>query len=131
MLLDQDGLECDPLDRLTGGTPLHSAVEGANAHGVVPVRAARASTAVTGEVEVAGESNPGNAVVEILVDAGCDPRIRNKGKMKAVDLVDPRNEALRGFLRRAEVMMVEMEAGGDVVQDGEEGGSGPESDNEV
>lgn len=122
---------------MTGGTPLHSAVEYANASGVGAVRTG-AGTGIAGTQQGqmngdAGAQNPGNAIVEILVDAGCDPRIRNKGRMKAGDLVDPRNEALRAFLRKAEVM-AEMEAeavrGGDVVQE-EEGGSGPESDNEI
>lgn len=86
-----------------------------------------------GQGEVEGEGNPGNAIVEILVDAGCDPRIRNKGKMKPGEVVDPRNEALRSFLRRAEVLAVEMEAGGGEIEgEGyEEGGEGPESDNEI
>jgi len=125
---------------MTGGTPLHSAVEYANTFGSAPVRTGNTGTAIAGATQTqqqqgdGGESNPGNAIVEILVDAGCDPRIRNKGRMKAADLVDPRNEALRAFLRKAEVMAeMEQEAvrgGGDVV-DGEEGGSGPESDNEI
>jgi len=118
---------------MNGGTPLHSAVEYANTFASAPVRTA-GGTAIAGAqqhntAEAEGQQNPGNAIVEILVDAGCDPRIRNKGKMKAVDLVDPRNEALRAFLRKAEIM-VEMEADmGDVAED--EGGSGPESDNEI
>lgn len=123
---------------MNGGTPLHSAVEYANTFGSAPSRPG-SGTAIAGMNGGGGggegeEQNPGNAIVEILVDAGCDPRIRNKGKMKAVDLVDPRNEALRSFLRKAEVM-AEMEAqavrdAGDVA-DEDEGGSGPESGNEL
>lgn len=75
------------------------------------------------------EANEGHPIVEILVDAGCDPRIRNKAKMKAVELVEPRNEALRDFLRRAEFAL--MEGGDDVVAaddfDEEHGAGGVDS----
>ena len=54
-LLDQEGLEVDPIDRLENDTPLHKAVRYAN------------------------EQDPSNwaagaAVVELLLDAGADPR---------------------------------------------------------
>lgn len=69
----------------------------------------------------------GHAVVEILLDAGCDPRIRNKAKLKPGELVDPRNGELRAILQRAEFAFL---AGDDVVrEDGDDGqGSGSESD---
>ena len=50
-LLDQDGLEVDPVDRLEGDTPLHKAVRYAN-----------------------NEWEAGKAIVELLLDAGADPR---------------------------------------------------------
>jgi len=121
ILLDQPGVEVDPLtpstatgySKTTGGgggdTPLHKAVEFVNTLGK-------------------GEWEEGRAVVEILVDAGCDPRVRNRGKMRAVDLVEGGNEGLREFLRRAEMVVVE---GGDVVKEEEgerEVGDGSESD---
>jgi len=77
-------------------------------------------------------------IVGILLDAGCDPRIRSRGGRKAVDLVDARNEALRGFLRRAEVLLVEgervvgdLERGEDGDGYGVDGGVGSGSDEEV
>ncbi|KAK4955397.1 hypothetical protein LTR66_013468, partial [Elasticomyces elasticus] len=60
----------------------------------------------------------GRPVVEILIDAGCDPRIRNKAKLRPIDLVDPRNTELRGTLQRAEFAMM---AGTDlVVEEGDD-----------
>jgi hypothetical protein len=69
----------------------------------------------------------GHPIVDILLDAGCDPRIRNKAKLKPVELADPRNTALRSMLQKGEYAMT---AGGDVVQDDDDGptGSGSDSD---
>lgn len=54
-MLDQEGLEVDPVDRMEGDTPLHSAVRWINAN--------------------AGAREPeASGVVELLVDAGADPR---------------------------------------------------------
>lgn len=55
MILDQEGVEIDGQDRREGDTPLHSAV--------------RFSNGCSQE-----EREHGRAVVDILVDAGCDPR---------------------------------------------------------
>ncbi len=55
-LLDQEGLEVDPLDRLEGDTPLHKAVRFVN--GLAK-----------------GEWEDGKAMVELLLDAGADPRL--------------------------------------------------------
>ena len=107
MLLDQEGLEIDEPDRMEQDTPLHKAVRFIN------------------------ELNPkewemGQQIVDILLDAGCDPRIRNKAKLKPIELVDPRNKELRLVLQKAEYGM---QVGDDVVQeDDDEGGSGTESD---
>jgi len=54
-ILDQEGVEIDGQDRREGDTPLHSAV--------------RFSNGLSTE-----ERDRGQAVVDILVDAGCDPR---------------------------------------------------------
>ena len=55
-LLDQEGLEVDPIDRLEADTPLHKAVRFVN-----------------------GLSKPeweaGGSLVELLLDAGADPRL--------------------------------------------------------
>lgn len=54
-LLDQEGLEVDPVDRLEGDIPLHKAVRFAN-----------------GLSE--GQWGAGVELVELLLDAGADPR---------------------------------------------------------
>lgn len=56
ILLDQEGLEIDELDRMEKDTPLHKAV--------------RYSNQLSPE-----EREAGHAVVDILIDAGCDPRL--------------------------------------------------------
>lgn len=109
ILLDQEGLEIDEQSRLEGDTPLHSAVRYANALEKV-------------------DWEHGQQIVDILIDAGCDPRIRNSAKLKPLELADPRNDDLRASLRKAEFAM---SAGDDVVQDDDDdgpGGSGSESD---
>jgi hypothetical protein len=69
----------------------------------------------------------GLPIADILLDAGCDPRIRNKAKLKPIELADPRNTELRKMLQKGEYAM---QAGADVVQDDEDGptGSGSDSD---
>ncbi|KAF2101259.1 ankyrin [Rhizodiscina lignyota] len=114
LLLDQEGLEVDPLDRMEGDTPLHKAVRWVNGLD-------------KGEKEELGEERV-RGVVEILVDAGCDPRIRNKAKLKPFDLVDPRNTELRSFLQKAEYSFLMSD---DVVQEDDDDGptgSGSDSD---
>ena len=56
-------------------------------------------------------------------------RIRNKAKLRPVDLADPRNTELRSMLQKAEFTTM---AGDDVIDEDEmsEGGSGPPSDSE-
>lgn len=107
ILLDQEGIEIELTDRIEGDLPLHKAVRYANS--------------------LAQSDWPaGTPIVEILLDAGCDPRVRNKAKLKPVELVDPRNTALREVLRKGEVAMM---MGGDVVEE-DDGptGSGSDSD---
>ncbi|GIZ39311.1 hypothetical protein CKM354_000269800 [Cercospora kikuchii] len=109
MILDQEGVEIDGQDRREGDTPLHSAV--------------RFSNGCSQE-----EWEHGRAVVDILVDAGCDPRIRNKAKLKPIDLVDPRNTELRTALQKAELTTV---ASSDLVdEDADDGHDGPGSDSD-
>ena len=55
MLLDQEGLEVDPVDRLERDTPLHKGVRYVNGLGKE-------------------EWESGGSVVELLLDAGADPR---------------------------------------------------------
>ena len=56
MLLDQEGLEVDPVDRLEKDIPLHKAVRFVNGLDK-------------------NEWEAGAAVVELLLDAGADPRL--------------------------------------------------------
>lgn len=56
LLLDQEGLEVDPLDRLDKETPLHKAVRFVNE---LPQR----------------DWDGGKVLVELLLDAGADPRL--------------------------------------------------------
>ncbi|EDU39512.1 ankyrin repeat domain containing protein [Pyrenophora tritici-repentis] len=108
MLLDQEGLEIDEIDRMEQDTPLHKAVRYVNSldKSIWP---------------------HGHEIVAMLLDAGCDPRIRNKAKLKPVELADPRNTDLRSMLQKGEFAMM---AGGDVVEDDDDGptGSGSDSD---
>ena len=121
-------MEVDPIDRLEGDTPLHKAVRFTNG---------------LAQDELAH----GSSLVELLLDAGADPRsvpcrlmseynppgladsdrIRNKTKLKAMELVDPRNKELRLIFQKAEFAQL---AGDDVVngdEDNEEAGSGSDS----
>ena len=54
-------------------------------------------------------------------------RIRNKAKLRALDLVDPRNTELRSTLQKAEMAMT---AGGDVVDEDDDEQGGPPSDSD-
>jgi DNA-directed RNA polymerase subunit F len=108
ILLDQEGLEIDETDRMEKDTPLHKAVRYNNSLNKA-------------------DWESGHPVVEILLDAGCDPRIRNKAKLKPIELVDPRNEELRSILRKGEFAMM---AGGDVVEEDDDGPTGSASDSD-
>ncbi|KAL8783312.1 MAG: hypothetical protein Q9195_009433 [Heterodermia aff. obscurata] len=111
-LLDQEGLEVDPIDRLEGDTPLHKAVRFIN-------------TLSKQDWEA------GSSIVDLLLDAGADPRLRNKAKLKPMELVDPRNTDLRSSLQKAEFTMT---AGDDVVnrdvEAEDEGPTGSASDSD-
>ena len=107
-LLDVEGLEVDPLDRMESDTPLHKSVRFVNTLGKEDWEA-------------------GGSIVELLLDAGADPRIRNKAKLKAAELVDPRNQALKDMLNKAEFQQM---AGNDVVVESDEEGGGSASDSD-
>jgi ankyrin repeat protein len=109
ILLDQEGLEIDDVDRMEQDTPLHKAVRYVNS---------------LDKSDWAGHGHP---IVEILLDAGCDPRIRNKAKLKPIELTDPRNEELKSILRKGEFAM---QAGGDVVEEDDDGPTGSASDSD-
>jgi ankyrin repeat protein len=109
ILLDQEGLEIDDVDRMEQDTPLHKAVRYVNS---------------LDKSDWAGHGHP---IVEILLDAGCDPRIRNKAKLKPIELADPRNAELRSILQKGEFAM---QAGGDVVEEDDDGPTGSASDSD-
>ncbi|KAF1842995.1 ankyrin repeat protein-like protein [Cucurbitaria berberidis CBS 394.84] len=109
ILLDQEGLEIDEIDRMEKDTPLHKAVRYVNS------------------LDKSDWASAGHHIVDILLDAGCDPRIRNKAKLKPVELVDPRNTELRSMLQKGEFAM---QAGGDVVEDDDDGPTGSASDSD-
>lgn len=80
ILLDQDGVEVDPVNGIEGDTPLHSIVRYSKE-----------------------EPEHGQFMMEMLIDAGCDPRIKNKRKQKPLDLVDKReNPEIVNILQGAE-----------------------------
>lgn len=84
MLLDQDGFECDPINRSDGDTPLHSAVRYINTLPLSPDNTEFAS-----------------GFIEMMIDAGSDPRVRNKAMLTPAQLVDPSNTVLRRQLQDA------------------------------
>lgn len=108
-ILDQEGVEIDGQEKRDGDTALHRAARWCNG------------------LDAREWDTDGKAVVDILVDAGCDPRIRNRAKLRPFDLLDPRNAVCRDVLRNAEMTMM---AGDDVVDEDEpaDGGEGSESD---
>ncbi|KAI5814716.1 ankyrin repeat-containing domain protein [Pyronema omphalodes] len=90
-LLDQEGLEVDPINTMEQETPLHKAV-----------------------IYTRDDPELGLEVVKLLVDAGADPRIRNKAKMRPIDIADARNNELKEILRTAEYSI---NAGDDIVDE--------------
>lgn len=108
LILDQEGVEIDGQERRDGDTCLHKAVRHANG------------------LDKADWEH-GKAVVDILIDAGCDPRIRNKAKLKPIDLVDPRNTELRAVLQKGELTI---QMTNDVVEEDEDEPDGPGSESD-
>ncbi|KAH8803848.1 putative ankyrin repeat-containing protein [Hyaloscypha sp. PMI_1271] len=122
MLLDQEGFECDPISRIEGDTPLHSAVR---------------------YINTLTESQPSNPdistfaqeLISMMVEAGSDPRIRNKANLTPYQLTDPRNTALKQQLQDAVDItqnhgdyIVDEEEGGGEGEDEDYAGSGSDSD---
>ncbi|RYP26398.1 hypothetical protein DL767_008060 [Monosporascus sp. MG133] len=83
MLLDQPNFECDPINRAEGDTPLHSAIRWINS-------------------EPPAQREFGNALVEMMLEAGSSTRVRNKAKLTPYQLVDPRNTGLRELIQKHE-----------------------------
>ncbi|KUJ23588.1 uncharacterized protein LY89DRAFT_186324 [Mollisia scopiformis] len=131
-LLDQPGFECDPISRIEGDTPLHSAIRYINSHFSTSPTNAELSTFAS-------------ELISMMIEAGSDPKLKNKANLTPYQLVDPRNETLRQQIQDA--VDVEMmrgdyieereegdgrgDGGGDGGEDGEEDGdvgSGSDSD---
>jgi ankyrin repeat protein len=83
LLLDQPSFECDPVNRLEGDTPLHTAIRWLNA-------------------EPPAQRSFGKALIEMMLEAGSNPRVKNKGGLTALQLVDPRNTELRDLIQQHE-----------------------------
>jgi hypothetical protein len=74
------------------------------------------------------EPEHGAYLVEMMIEAGADPRIKNKNGQKAIDLADKSNQDLYDTLRGAELaLLYRPEMNGEVEAEGEEeGGEGSE-----
>ena len=83
LLLDQPDFECDPVNRLEGDTPLHTAVRWLNS-------------------EPPAQREFGHALIEMMLEAGSNPRTRNRGGITALQLVDPSNKELRELIQKHE-----------------------------
>lgn len=44
----------------------------------------------------------GNALVSMMLEAGSNPRVKNKARLTAYQLVDPRNTGLRDLIQKHE-----------------------------
>ena len=83
LLLDQPDFECDPLTRKDGDTPLHTAIRWLNS-------------------EPPAQRPFGLALVGMMLEAGSNPRAKNKGGLTPHALVDPSNPELRELIRKHE-----------------------------
>lgn len=96
LLLDQPNFECDPVNRLEGDTPLHSAIRWLNG-------------------EPAAQRPFGKALVEMMLEAGSNPRVKNRGGVTPYQLIDPTNEELRDVIMKH--MYTSQNAGDFIVTD--------------
>ncbi|KZZ90008.1 ankyrin repeat protein [Ascosphaera apis ARSEF 7405] len=110
VLFDIEFFECDPQNRLDRDAPLHIAVKYANEK----------------------DAELGLAMIKMMTEAGCDPRVRNKGGLKAENMLlksNPQADEIRKVLAKAEYMYNEgIHAAEEERRMEEEGGSGSESD---
>ncbi|KAL1895077.1 hypothetical protein Sste5346_005499 [Sporothrix stenoceras] len=94
-LLDQPGFECDPISRRERDTPLHTAIRWSNS-------------------EPAAQQPFAQALVEMMLEAGSNPRIKNKAGLTATQLVDPRYPEMRQLIQKHEYALLNA---GDFVDD--------------
>ncbi|KAH8169914.1 ankyrin repeat protein [Sarocladium implicatum] len=83
LLLDQPNFECDPLTRLDADTPLHTAIRWLNS-------------------EPPAQRPFGLALVEMMLEAGSNPRARNRARLTPAQLVDPTNKEMRDLFAKFE-----------------------------
>ncbi|KAJ5944811.1 hypothetical protein N7516_004979 [Penicillium verrucosum] len=83
-LFDIQFFECDPLTRLDKDTPLHIAVRYANDK----------------------DAELGEAMIKMMCEAGCDPRVRNMHGQKPAELVFNNNE-IKKTLQQTEYILAE------------------------
>lgn len=110
-LLDVEYLECDPLTRRDQETPLHVCVRYANER----------------DVEV------GAAMAKMAIDAGCDPRVKDKHGRTPRDTVSPGQaglDELKDMLAKEEYVANEGLRHGDGAADQGEDDVGSASDSE-
>lgn len=88
VLFDQWGFERDPINRVQGDTPLHTAIRWLSQH--------------KGSER---DRQVGVTIVQMMLDDGCSTRIRNKERRTPVQLaeaVDPGNSELIEMFRKSE-----------------------------
>ncbi|TVY35670.1 Ankyrin repeat-containing protein [Lachnellula occidentalis] len=100
LLLDQDLFECDPLTRHDADTPLHSAIRYLNTL-PLPLSPHNLDFAT--------------GLISMMLEAGSDPRVRNKAHLTPAALCDPGLSKIRELLEEA--VFVQMERGGLVDED--------------
>ncbi|KAK0387834.1 hypothetical protein NLU13_4079 [Sarocladium strictum] len=83
LLLDQPNFECDPLTRQDGDTPLHTAIRWLNS-------------------EPPAQREFGLALVEMMLEAGSNPRVRNRARLTPAQLVDPTNKEMKDLFAKYE-----------------------------
>lgn len=83
LLLDQPNFECDPVTRIDRDTPLHTAIRWLNGQ-------PRANWPF------------GASLVDMMLEAGSSPRVKNKGGLTPLQLVDPANKELRDLIQKHE-----------------------------
>ncbi|KAG6151302.1 hypothetical protein E4U37_005112 [Claviceps purpurea] len=85
LLLDQPSFECDPPNRLDRDTPLHTAIRWLN-------------------TQPPSQQPFGLALIEMMLEAGSNPRVKNRGGLTALQLVEPRNTELRRLIEKHEYL---------------------------
>ncbi|CAK7202725.1 hypothetical protein SEUCBS139899_005452 [Sporothrix eucalyptigena] len=87
LLLDQPGFECDPISRRERDTPLHTAIRWSNS-------------------EPPAQQPFAQALIEMMLEAGSNPRIKNKAGLTATQLVDPRYPDMKQLIQKHEYTLL-------------------------